>query len=99
MKKEKRDRNRKPVWIYKHKYTRDETMDILTNQITHVAKILAAYKQNVLIRAPYPMDGIKALIFHPTIHQNFEAIPVLVCKCVIILGLRFTRIKLNPTLN
>jgi len=43
------------------------------------------------------MDDIKALIFHSTVHQDFESIPVLVCKCSIILALRFFQIKLNPT--
>jgi len=56
-----------------------------------------AYKQNVLIKALYPMSDIKALTFHPTAHQNFESISVLVCMCIIILGLRLTKIKPNPT--
>jgi len=55
------------------------------------------YKQNVHIKTLYSMDDIKALIFHPSAHQNLESIPLLMCKCIIILGLRFTKIKLNPT--
>ena len=38
-KKKKRDKNRKIVWIHKHKYTREKAVHILINQITHVAKI------------------------------------------------------------
>jgi len=43
------------------------------------------------------MNDIKALISHPTVHQNFESMPVLVCMCIVILGLKFTKIKLKPT--
>ena len=53
---------------------------------------------NVLIKALYRMNDTKVLTFHPTVHQGLESIPVRVCMCIIILGLGFTRIKLNPTL-
>jgi len=43
------------------------------------------------------MNDIKVLLFHPTVHQDFESIPVFMCKCIIILELKFTKIKLNPT--
>ena len=56
-----------------------------------------AYKQIVHIKTLYAMDKIKAVIFHSTAHKDFEFIPVLVCKCIIILGLRFIKIKLNLT--
>ena len=52
---------------------------------------------NALIKALYPMNVIKALTFHLTRQQDFESIPVLVCMCIIILGLTLNRIKLNPT--
>jgi len=43
------------------------------------------------------MNDIKSLIFHLTAHQDLESIPMLVDMCIIILELRFTKIKLNPT--
>ena len=42
------------------------------------------------------LNDIRAIIFHRVEHQDFESIPVLMCKCIIIPRLRFTRIGLNP---
>ena len=70
---------------------------IVINLITHAARYCPVYKQNVHIKALYLMNVIKALTFYLTGHQDFGSILVFVCMCIIILWLKFTKSKLNPT--
>jgi len=59
--------------------------------------IIDLHMHKMYFRALYHLNDIKALVFHPTDHQDAESIAVLMCKCIIIPGLRFTRLTLNPT--
>ena len=69
-----------------------------SNQLNHPCnQIIKLHMHRLYMTTLYLINHIKALSFHPTIHQDFDSISVLRCKCVIILRLRFTRIRLNPT--
>ena len=59
--------------------------------------IIDLHMYKMYFKALLLLNDIRALIFHPIKLQDFESIPMLVCNCIIIAGLRFTRFRLIPT--
>jgi len=56
-----------------------------SNQLNHpCSQDIGLCVNRMYIRTLYPINDIKALIFHLIVHQDSESIPVLVCKCIII---------------